>query len=51
MFTVSKVEKDNFLYTGLDLSTVMDRFEIKMADYVDSLEDVKVIRTTGDRQR
>ena len=30
--TVSKVEKDNFWYTGLDISTVMDRFKIEMAD-------------------
>ena len=44
--TVSKVEKDNFCYTGLDISTVTDGFEIKMADYVDSLEDVKEIRKT-----
>ena len=44
--TVSKVEKDNFCYTGLDISTVTDRFEIKMADYVDSLKDVKKIRKT-----
>ena len=30
--TVSKVEKDNFCYTGLDISTVMDGFEIERAD-------------------
>ena len=44
--TISKVERDNFCYTGLDISTVTDGFEIEMADYVDSLEDVKEIRKT-----
>ena len=42
--TVSKVERDNFHFKGLDISMVEDRFKIKMADYVDSLKDIKKIQ-------
>jgi len=42
--TVSKVEKDKFWFTGLDISAVKDGIEITMSDYVKSLEDVKDIR-------
>ena len=42
--TISKIERDNFCYTGLDISTVKDGIEIKMKDYVDSLQDVGEIR-------
>ena len=42
--TISKAERDNFCYTGLDIFTVTDGIEIKMADYVDSLQDIKEIR-------
>ena len=42
--TVSKIERDNFLYTGIDMKTVDDGIEIEMKDYVDSLEEVKEIR-------
>ena len=42
--TVSKVEKDKFRFTGLDISAVEDGIEIAMADYVKSMEDVKDIR-------
>ena len=41
---ISKVEKDNFRFTGLDISTVENGIEIEMADYVDSLRDIKEIR-------
>ena len=34
--TISKIERDNFHFTGLDISTVVDGFEIGMADYADS---------------
>ena len=44
--TISKIERDNFCFTGLDISTVEDGFEIGMADYVDSLTDIKEIRKT-----
>ena len=36
--------RDNFRFTGLDISTVKDGIEIEMADYVDSLKDIKEIR-------
>ena len=42
--TILKVERDNFRFTGLDISTVEDGIEIEMADYVDSLRDIKEIR-------
>ena len=42
--TVLKVERDNFRFTGLDISMVEDRIEIEMADYMDSLRDIKEIR-------
>ena len=42
--TVSKIERDSFRYTGIDVSTVDDGIEIVMEDYVASLEEVKEIR-------
>ena len=42
--TVSKIEKDNFRYTGIDVSTTDDGIEIQMEDYVESLEEMKEIR-------
>ena len=42
--TVSKVEKDKFWFTGLDVCTVGDGIQISMEDYVQSLEDVQNIR-------
>ena len=42
--TVSKVEKDSFRYTRMDLCAVDDGIEISMEDYVDSLEEIKEIR-------
>ena len=42
--TVSKIERDKFRYTGIDVSTVEDGIEIEMEDYVESLEEVKEIR-------
>ena len=42
--TVSKIERDRFRYTSIDVSAVEDRIEIQMEDYVDSLEEVKEIR-------
>ena len=41
--TVSKIEKDNFRYTGIDVKTVEDGIQIEMEDYVESLEEVKEI--------
>ena len=42
--TVSKIEKDNFRYTGIDVSTTDDGIEIQMEDYVECLEIIKEIR-------
>ena len=42
--TISKIERENFHYTGLDISTVKDGIEIEMKDYVDSLQDVGEIQ-------
>ena len=41
--TVSKIEKDNFRYTGIDVSTTDDGIEIKMEGYIESLEEMKEI--------
>ena len=42
--TVSKIERDSFRYTGIDVSAVDNGIEIEMEDYVVSLEDVQEIR-------
>ena len=42
--TVSKIERDKFRYTGIDVSTVEGGIKIEMEDYVESLEEVKEIR-------
>ena len=42
--TISKIERDNFCFTGLDVSTREDGIEIEMADYVASLQNVINIR-------
>ena len=42
--TISKIERDKFYFTGLNVSTKEDRIEIEMADYVASLQDIKDIR-------
>ena len=38
------IEKYKFRYTGIDVIAIEDRIEIKMEDYVESLEEVKEIR-------
>ena len=42
--TVSKIERDNFRYTGIDVSAMDDGIEVQMEDYVESLEEMKEIR-------
>ena len=42
--TVSKIEKENLRYTGIDVKTIEDGIEIEMQDYVDSLDEVREIR-------
>ena len=39
--TVSKIERDNFRYTGIDVKTIEDGIEVEREDYVDSLEEVR----------
>ena len=41
---VSKVEENNFRYTGLDVETLQDEITMSMNDYVDSLAMIKYIR-------
>ena len=41
--TVSKIERDRFRYTGIDVSAVNDGIEIEI-DYVDILEEIEEIR-------
>ena len=41
--TVSKIERDNFRYTRIDISAVDHGIEIDMEDYVACFEDVKEI--------
>merc|ERR1711954_515894 len=43
-FTVSKVEEDNFRFTGLDVKTKNGKIEISMEDYADSIKEIKEIR-------
>ena len=42
--TVSKIERDNFRYTGIDVLAMDDGIEVQMEDYVESLEEMKEIR-------
>lgn len=42
--TKSKIERDNFRYNGMDISTVEDCIDIQMEDYVDSLVEIKKIQ-------
>ena len=42
--TVSKIERDNFRYTGIDVTTVNYGIEVQMEDYVESLDEMKKIR-------
>ena len=42
--TVSKIEKDKFRFTGLDVSTVGDTVQISMEDYASSFQGIPRIR-------
>ena len=48
--TVSKIEKDNFRYTGIDVSTTDDGIEIQMEDYVESLKEIYEIRKANRKE-
>ena len=43
-FTVSKVEEDNFRFTGLDVKTKDGKIQISMEDYAESINEIKEIR-------
>merc|ERR1712243_485888 len=43
-FTVSKVEKDVFRFTGLDVKAENGRIEVSMEDYANLVEEIKEIR-------
>merc|ERR1712240_539306 len=43
-FTVSKVEEDNFRFTGLDVKTTNGKIEVSMEDYAESIQEIKEIR-------
>ena len=47
---VSKVEKDRFHFTGLDICAVKDGINIFIEDYVMSLEDVTDIRKADHKE-
>ena len=42
--TISKIERDKFYFTGLDVATVEDRITVSMNDYMQSVKDMKDIR-------
>ena len=42
--TVSKVERDRFRFTGIDVQTVADGIVTSMEDYAQSIEEIKEIR-------
>ena len=46
---LSKVEKDVFRFTGLDVKVVTDGIKILMEDYSQSLKDITDIRKVDDR--
>ena len=49
--TVSKIEEDTFIFTGLDVKVVDDGIEISMEDYTQSLQDIKQIRKVENRHK
>ena len=46
-FTISKIEENNFRFTGLDVKTNDEQIEISMEDYADSINEIKEIRKAG----
>ena len=40
-FTVSKVEKDEFRFTGLEVKAANRKIEVLMKDYANSVEEIK----------
>merc|ERR1712115_637982 len=44
IFTISKIEENNFRFTGLDVKTNDEQIEISMEDYANSINEIKDIR-------
>ena len=45
---VSKVENDNFRFTGIDIKKVEDEIKISMEDYAESLEEIEIREDRSD---
>ena len=43
-FTVSKIERDKFRFTGLDVNATREKIEISMEEYAESVEPLEEIR-------
>ena len=43
-FTVSKIERDRFRFTGLDVEATEGKIRISMEDYAESVEPLKEVR-------
>merc|ERR1712240_808526 len=50
-FTVSKVEEDNFRFTGLDVKTKNGKIEVSMEDYAESIQEIKEIRKANRNEK
>merc|ERR1712115_289252 len=44
IFTISKIEENNFRFTGLDVKTTDEGIEISMEDYANSITEIQDIR-------
>merc|ERR1711872_530190 len=51
MGTASKVEEDNFRFTGLDVKTKNGKIEISMEDYTESIKEIKEIRKANRNEK
>ena len=50
-FTVSKVEEDEFRFTGLDVKVRNEAIKVSMEDYASSVEPVEEIRKADRAER
>merc|ERR1712177_192543 len=44
IFTISKIEEDNFRFTGLDVKTTGEGIEVSMEDFAKSIKEIQDIR-------
>merc|ERR1711872_644823 len=51
MGTASKVEEDNFRFTGLDVKTKNGKIEVSMEDYAESIQEIKEIRKANRNEK